>query len=194
MLKKAEKKEEPKEKKIAGEQEEELTEEKKRNEELTETLQWLQAEFENYKKRIEKEKFELVDFGKAELVYELLPVLESIDSALEQLRKNGNQKNPEFIKGVELIRKKFWGVLEKEGLEEIECMGKELDPLCHDVLFSEEDKSKKEGIVLEELQKGFLFNGKVLRHSKVKVNKFKEEEIKGGKENESKGKEGCKIC
>lgn len=132
-------------------------------EELTETLQRLQAEFENYKKRIDKEKEEFVKYTKADLILEILPTLDSFEMAL----KNASDKK-KFIKGVELIFAQFYSLLESEGLRPIEALGKKLDPYKHEVLMKQES-DKEEDTVLEELQKGYMLNDKILRPSKVKV-------------------------
>lgn len=145
-----------------------MTKEKKTNDkekitELTETLQRLQAEFENYKKRIDKEKEEFVKYTKADLILEILPTLDSFEMAL----KNASDKK-KFIKGVELIFAQFYSLLESEGLRPIEALGKKLDPYKHEVLMKQES-DKEEDTVLEELQKGYMLNDKILRPSKVKV-------------------------
>ena len=132
--------------------------------ELTETLQRLQAEFENYKKYVEKEKAEFVKYAKADLIEKLLPLLDSFELAL----KNSAEKK-ELLKGVELIYSQFYSMLEKEGLKKIDVKGK-FDPHLHEVLLKEKS-DKEEDAILEELQKGYILNGKVLRFSKVKVSK-----------------------
>jgi len=131
---------------------------------LTETLQRLQAEFENYKKRIEKEKAEFTDFCKAELIKKLLPIIDNFELALK------NEADEEFKKGVELIYAQLFEVLENEGLKPIDCSNKKFDPYCHEALIQEES-DKESGTVIEELQKGYLLKDKVIRHAKVKVAK-----------------------
>lgn len=133
--------------------------------ELTETLQRIQAEFENYKKRVDKETASFKEYAKAEFMKELLPILDSFELAIQN-----KEKKEDFIKGVELIYAQLFSLLEKEGLRKIEALGKKFDPYRHDVLLSEKT-DKEEDIVLEELQKGYMFKDKVLRHTKVKVSK-----------------------
>lgn len=133
--------------------------------ELTETLQRLQAEFENYKKRVEKEKSDFVKYSKAELISKLLPILDSFELALK------NNKDPKgFEKGVELIFSQLYQTLEQEGVKPIKALSDKFDPYKHEVLLKEKS-DKEEDIVLEELQKGYMLNDKVIRHSKVKVSK-----------------------
>jgi len=150
------KKEEKKQKKI--------DEKDQKIQELTEYLQRLQAEFENYKKRVEKENNNFLRYANANLINELLPLLDSFELAL----KNKDNKE-DFIKGVELIFAQLFSTLKKQGLRQIEAEGKQFDPYLHEVMMQE--PSDKDGIILEELQKGYMLNDKVLRHSKVKIGK-----------------------
>jgi len=132
--------------------------------ELTESLQRLQAEFENYKKYVEKSKSEFVKYAKAEIIEKLLPLLDSFEMAL----KNTADKE-KFVKGIELIYSQLYSLLEKEGLKKIKAEGK-LDPHYHEVLMKEKS-DKEEDTILEELQKGYMLGDKVLRYTKVKVSK-----------------------
>ena len=144
------------------------------NKELTETLQRLQAEFENFCKRVEKENGEFKKFAKAEIVKKMLPVLDSFELALKNNSKCSKDSD-KIVKGMEMIYAQLFQVLEDEGLRKIETTGKKFDPYYHEVLMVENDSSKDEDIVVEELQKGYMINDKVLRYSKVKINKKKEE-------------------
>jgi len=147
---------------------------------LTELVQRIQAEFENFRKREEKERKHFIEFSNSGLIADLLPVLDSIDSA----KKNTGQEEK---KGIELIEKQLNSVLGKYGLKEIECIGKKFNPEFHECLIKENNSEKEDNIVLEELQKGFMLKDKVLRHSKVKINSVeekKEERKKEEKENE----------
>lgn len=139
--------------------------------ELVETLQRLQAEFENYKKRVEKEKQQCVLFGKAGIVSGLLAVLDSFDSAMEKMRK---EKKPDA--GMELLHRQLLQPMQKLGLREISALGKQFSHETMDCMMRGNDKKCEEGIVLEEFQKGYMLDGIVLRHAKVKVNKKGEEE------------------
>jgi len=151
----------------------EKTEEQKKIEELTDTLKRLQAEFENYKKRIAKEKSELISCAEEELIKKLLPVLDSFEQALK------NSESKDFVKGMELIYAQLFSALKEEGLHSIESLGKKFDPYAHEVLMHE--NSEKEDIVLEEFQKGYMLNGKVIRTAKVKIGKV----VKNGKTGEA---------
>jgi len=133
--------------------------------ELTETLQRLQAEFENHKKYVEKQSSEFVKYSKADLIIKLLPILDSFELAL----KNTSDKE-KFIKGVELIFSQLYSLLEKEGLKPIKAEGQKLDVHKHEVLLKESSHNPEDTII-EELQKGYTLHDKVIRHSKVKVSK-----------------------
>lgn len=156
-----EKKEEPK-KEIKLTKEKEL---QKKIDDLTDTAKRVQAEFENYKKRMERDKAEFCRFAEKNLVVKILPMLDSFELAL----KNKDKKE-DFIKGVELIYSQMFSLLEKEGLKKIEAEGKRFDPYFHEALLSEKT-GKEENIVIEELQKGYLFRDNVIRTAKVKVSK-----------------------
>lgn len=133
--------------------------------ELTDSLQRLQAEFENYKKRVDKEKQELSNYSKADIIVKILPILDSIELAL----KNECRKD-EFYKGIEMIFAQVYSTLKNEGLRPIDAVGKPFDPYLHEVLLKEES-DKEEDTIIEELQKGYMLNEMVLRPSKVKVSK-----------------------
>lgn len=145
-----------------------------------ESLQRLQAEFENYKKRVEKEKIQFRQSAAAEVVKGFLPVLDSFELALKSVNSGsapaaaGAEK---IVKGLELIYGQFYSALESQGLRPIKALGERLDPYRHEVLMQEEAADeKKDCLVAEEFQKGYMLNDVVLRYSKVKVLKFKAKE------------------
>jgi len=149
---------------------------KKQIEDYKETLQRLQAEFENFKKRVEKERPELMELARAELIKKLLSVLDSFELALrngefnaseiESLKKEAIQ----FRKGIDIIYSQFYSVLKHEGLKPIEALNKKFDPYLHDALM-QEPSDKEEDTIIEEFQKGYTLKDDVLRHSKVKLSK-----------------------
>lgn len=126
-------------------------------EELTSSLQRLQADFENYKKHIEKERQRYIEYGKCELMTELLSVLDTFDNALQTSKDEG----------VTLVYDQLMKILKKHGLSVMEVTGKELDPNKHEVVLRVPDTN--DDIVLEELQKGYECKERVLRCAKVKV-------------------------
>lgn len=131
-----------------------------------EQLKYLQADFDNYKKRVLKEREEFISQVNEKLIKELLTVLDDFERSLVSI------KNKEDLKGMELIYKNFLKILESFGLRKIEAEGRKFDPYYHEVLLKEKS-DKEEGIILEEFQKGYLLNGKVIRHSKVKISEAK---------------------
>ena len=131
--------------------------------ELTDTLKRLQAEFENFKKRIESEKKEFVKYAKSDIIKNILPVIDSFELAL----KNTNNSE-KLVEGIKMIYAHLYSILESEGLRPIKAFGEKFDPYKHEVLMKE-SSDKPEDTILEEIQKGYTLNDKVLRFSKVKV-------------------------
>ncbi len=150
----------------------ELSETKKMLKEKTKTaddylskLQWLQAEFENFRKRIDKEKNDYVKYANKNLIMKLL---DSVDD-LERIMNN--IKDKEITDGLNMIYKNFLHVLENEGLKKIDASGKNFDPYKHEAFLQVVDNSKSENTVVEELQKGYMLNENVIRPAKVKISK-----------------------
>ena len=142
-----------------------ILEKDKEIKELIDNLKRLQAEFENYKKRVKKDTEALKNYERVELVKSLLPVLDSFELAIK------NSRNLEhFKKGVELIYAQLHTILENIGLREIKTIGEKFNPEVHEALLLEES-DKEKGIIIEELQKGYTLNNIVLRTAKVKVSK-----------------------
>ncbi len=131
------------------------------------------ADFENYKKRMDKEKSALVSFANEELIKELLGVLDNLERALEHFEESPSEEAAvnSLRSGVELTLKNMHDILKKFGLKEIEAMGKPFDPTMHEALSHEESEEYESGIVIKELQKGYLLNERLLRPSLVVVAK-----------------------
>jgi len=138
-------------------------------EEYLDHLQRLQSEFSNYKKRVDKEREELFSTAKGELVLKLLPVLDDLERMLDHYEEYG-ECNCDAVK---LIYQNLVKILTDEGLEKIAAVGEQFDPEFHEAVGVEETDSEQEDLVLEEWQKGYLFGGKLLRPSRVKVGKSK---------------------
>jgi len=151
-----------------AELERELEEARKQRDEFVEHLKRLQAEFENYRKRADKEKQEFVDVANEGLILKLLDVYENLERALQSAKETKASKP--LLEGIEMVYRQLDDVLKKEGLEPIDALGKPLDPFKHEVLM-EEESDRDEGAILEELQRGYTLKGKVIRYSKVKVSK-----------------------
>ncbi len=169
---KKEKKEPVKVKKKHDETKEIEKKELKEKAELKESLQRLQAEFENSRKRMEKEAQDFAKIANAGLVKELLPLIDSIEAAEKHLNEQEKVSKEDAIKGMETLKQQLEAGLKLYGLERIDCVGKKFDPMRDDCVMQGKNEEEKDEIVLEELQKGYLLNGKVLRHAKVKVNKI----------------------
>lgn len=125
------------------------------------------AEVENDRKRLDREKKEYLRFATEGVVSELLPVLDNFDRAL----KASPPGDDSYRQGVEMIYRQLKMVLEKQGLKEIEAEGQPFDPFFHEAVQEEESDEYPEGTVLEELQKGYLFQGRLLRPTAVKVSR-----------------------
>lgn len=126
----------------------------------------LQAEFMNYKKRVEKEKSDIYKNASVKLITDLLPVLDDFDRALA----HADDANT-FMDGMKLIVKRFEECLKKEGLEVIETVNIDFDPNYHHAVLMEETDRVESGKIFEEVQKGYKVNGKVIRPAMVKVAK-----------------------
>jgi molecular chaperone GrpE len=140
----------------------------------------LYAEFENYKKRVNKDKEELIRYGNESLLYELLPAIDNLEMALNHASNNVSEG---LVQGVEITLKELQKTLEKFGLSVIEANGKPFNPLVHHAMTQVERDDVDEKTVVEEFRKGYMFRDKVLRPSLVAVSKKPvskdvEEEIK----------------
>ena len=126
-------------------------------------MQRMQADFENYKKRSEKEKSEFVKYANEGLILKVLEAYEDLERALE-VKEDKNLRE-----GVELIYKKMTKILEDEGVEEIETEHQKFDPYKHEALMTENNEDYENNEIIQDLQKGYTLNSKVIRYSKVKV-------------------------
>ncbi|MSS64419.1 nucleotide exchange factor GrpE [Velocimicrobium porci] len=150
--KKKEKKEDKKDEKIA---------------ELNDRLMRTMAEFDNFRKRSEKEKAQMFEIGAKDIVEKILPVLDNFERGLGSVPEE--DKDSAFVQGIEQIYKQFVTALEEAGVKAIDAVGKEFDPNFHNAVMHDEDESLGENIVSEELQKGYMYRDTVVRHSMVKV-------------------------
>jgi molecular chaperone GrpE len=134
--------------------------------ELTQTLVRRQADFENYRKRIERERLEEGRRGVGRILEELLPVLDGFERAV---RAHDDPSYEGYRKGLELIYRQMWDTLAKHGLERIAAEGKAFDPHFHQAIERVETSEHPDGTVVEVMQDGFTFHGRVLRPSIVRV-------------------------
>ncbi len=143
-----------------------LAEEKEKTKTYLANWQRAEADFSNYKKRTEQEKEEIGHYAKSMLILNLLPIIDDLDRAFSSIPHK--LEKLDWIDGIRLIQRKLKGILEGQGLSEIQCLGECFDPCFHEAVAHLEGD---EGKVIEEVQKGYEFNDKVLRPSKVVVGK-----------------------
>lgn len=125
------------------------------------------AEFENFRRRTEKEKSQMFEIGAKSIIEKLLPVLDNFERGLSVLTEE--EKNGAFAQGIEKIYKQLTAELEAAGVKPIEAVGNEFNPDFHNAVMHIEDESLGENIVAEEFQKGYMYKDSVVRHSMVKV-------------------------
>ncbi|ANS77208.1 molecular chaperone GrpE [Paenibacillus yonginensis] len=128
----------------------------------------VQADYDNFRRRTQKEKEELAKYASSKLISELLPVFDNFERALAAGVSEQNDPSS-FVKGVEMIFRQFEGVLKAEGLTIMETVGQPFNPEYHQAIMTVEVDEYEEGIVVEELQKGYMLKDKVLRPAMVKV-------------------------
>ena len=137
------------------------------NGEYLEQLQRLQAEFHNYKKRVEKERESLYSLAQGDLVFKLLPILDDFERVLEHHQTNDQNS----WEGVLMIYKNLNKILSDAGLREVPSVGEPFDPEFHEAVDVEETDDDQDGKVTEEWHKGYIFEGRLIRPSQVKVGK-----------------------
>jgi len=137
--------------------------------ELKELLLRKAAEFDNFRKRTEGDYRSLVASANAEIIAELLPILDDLQRSLDVGKNGGNPDG--LLQGLELVSKKFVSVLEQRGVKVIESLGQEFDPEKHEALMQVESTEHPSGTVVEEHLKGYVLGDRVLRHSQVLVSK-----------------------
>ena len=139
------------------------------------------AEMENQRRRFEKEKQEAFEFGGFNFAGESLSILDNIDRAIMSFRNDENLKNNKdlnkIIDGIEVVKKDLVSIFKKNGIESIECINKKFDPNFHQALLEVEDSTKEPGIVVQEIQKGYMMKDRLLRPSLVGVTKKREEKF-----------------
>ena len=136
-------------------------------EELTDRVRRQMAEFDNFRKRTEKEKTQMFETGAKSIVEKILPVVDNFERGLAAVTEE--EKGTPFVEGMEKIYKKMMTVLEEAGVKPIEAVGQEFDPNLHNAVMHVEDEEFGENIIAEEFQKGYTYRDSVVRHSMVKV-------------------------
>lgn len=136
-------------------------------EDLTDRLKRQMAEFDNFRKRTEKEKSQMYDMGARTIVEKILPVIDNFERGFTAVAEE--DKEDAFVVGMDKVYKQMIATLEEAGVTPIEAVGAEFDPNFHNAVMHVEDETLGENIVAEELQKGYMYRDTVVRHSMVKV-------------------------
>ena len=136
-------------------------------EELTDKVKRQMAEFDNFRKRTEKEKSQMYDMGAKTIVEKIRPVIDNFERGLAAVPEDN--KEDAFVVGMDKIYRQMLTVLEEAGVKPIEAVGAEFDPNFHNAVMHVEDETLGENVVAEELQKGYMYRDTVVRHSMVKV-------------------------
>ncbi len=145
-------------------------EKKDKKEELIEQLQdrvkRQMAEFENFRKRSDKEKSRMYDMGAASMLEKILPVVDNFERGLDGLKE---EESTPFAEGMKMIYKQLMSALDEAGVKEIEAVGKEFDPELHNAVMHIDDEEYGENEIVEVFEKGYTYHDAVVRHSMVKV-------------------------
>lgn len=136
-------------------------------EELTDRLTRQMAEFDNFRKRTEKEKSQMYEIGAKDIIEKILPVVDNFERGIAAVPEE--EKSNPFAEGMEKIYKQLMTTLEEIGVKPIEAVDQEFDPDFHNAVMHVEDEEVGENIITEEFQKGYLYRDSVVRHSMVKV-------------------------
>lgn len=136
-------------------------------EELTDRVTRQMAEFDNFRKRTEKEKAAMYEIGAKSIIEKLLPVVDNFERGFLTVAEE--DKEDSFVKGMEMVYKQIMTTFETLGVKPIEAVGKEFNPDLHNAVMHVEDETVGENIVVEEFQKGYTYRDSVVRHSMVKV-------------------------
>jgi molecular chaperone GrpE len=132
-----------------------------------EQLLRLKADFENVKKRLEREKLEAIKYANERLLGEVLPIMDNLDRALASLSEG---HDPEKVKtGLKLAQSELHQVLEQHGVQTVKALGEAFDPRFHEAMGIVESQDEEDGTILEEVQRGYLLNGRLIRPSRVRV-------------------------
>ena len=142
----------------------------KRISELNEALLRSQAELLNYKKRKDEETARILKYAEKDILEGFLPILDNFERAISMDDNNFGDETSKFLEGFRMVYNQTRALLEKFEVKEIDCLGKEFDPSYAQAVVVEKDEEKESGVVLEVLQKGYMYKDRVLRIAMVKVN------------------------
>ena len=136
-------------------------------EELTDKLARQMAEFDNFRKRSEKEKSQMYEIGAKDIIEKILPVVDNFERGLDAVKEE--EKEDPFVQGMEKVYRQLIASLEAIGVKQIEAIGQEFNPNFHNAVMHVDDEEAGDNIIVEEFQKGYMYRDTVIRHSMVKV-------------------------
>jgi len=155
---------------------------RKEKDELFAKLQRVSADYANFQKRVPKQIGDTIGYEKERIIKTLLPVLDNFEHTLQNAHSAENVDV--LVKGIRIIYDQFLDILKSHNVEQIEALGESFDPAMHQAMTQQTDPDKQENMVLEEFQKGYRLNGRVIRPSRVIVNKLPEEKPGDGLQDE----------
>lgn len=139
------------------------------NEKLKETVMRLNAEMQNMNRHFNEEREKLCKYDGEKLIKELLPIIDNFERAIK-VDENLNEELTKYLLGFKMIYTSLLSILNSMGVHEIEALGKQFDPVCMDAIMTEKDTELESNIVLDVMQKGYIYNDRVIRPAMVKVN------------------------
>ena len=146
----------------------------KEKDEIFEKLQRVAADYENFQKRVPKQIADTIAYEKEKIIKTLLPALDNFEHTLQNTHSAENLDV--IIKGVRIIYDQMLNILKAHGVEQIKALGQKFDPALHEAMMQKTEDDRQDNTVLEEFQKGYKLNGRVIRPSKVIVNKLQSEQ------------------
>ncbi len=147
----------------------ETAETKKSEEDFKAKYYYLAAEFDNARKRFEREKENLIKFGNDKILTSLITVVDNFDLTVNALKSDNDDKVQNIVKGIDMVRNQFLDVLKSNGLTQVEALGKTFDPNFHEAVAQAPAPGKEDQEVITEYQRGYTLNGRLLRAAKVVV-------------------------
>ncbi len=156
----------------------------KEKDELFGKLQRVSADYTNFQKRVPKQISDTISYEKERIIKSLLPALDNFEHTLQNT--HSAESSEAFVKGIKIIYDQMLDILKSHGVEQIKAPGEHFDPAMHEAMMQKNEPEKEDNVVLEEFQKGYILNGRVIRPSKVIVNKLTSEQPEQSKENSEK--------